>query len=130
MMQIAALGGSAMKRNLLLAAGLVVAIIGIRLLIIAPGWFKQRRENRQFIAVNNLTPDRLLARCGQPLTDETRNLYPMVARDISYQSETHATVVLKFSKTAEQSSDWVFMAMQDPNGTVEYETPKAKISAL
>jgi hypothetical protein len=54
----------------------------------------------------------------------------MIARDISYQSEAHATVVLKFSKTAEQSSDWVFMAMQDPNGTGEYETPKAKITAL
>jgi len=119
-----------MKRNLLITVGLALLVLAVRVLIAAPGWFKQRRENRQFIAVNNLTPDRLLARCGQPLTDETRNLYPMVARDISYQSETHATVVLKFSKTAEQSSDWVFMAMQDPNGTVEYETPKAKISAL
>src|SRR5579864_4943733 len=130
MIEVSALGGSAMKRNLLITVGLALLVLAVRVLIAAPGWFKQRRENRQFIAVNNLTPDRLLARCGQPLTDETRNLYPMVARDISYQSETHATVVLKFSKTAEQSSDWVFMAMQDPNGTVEYETPKAKISAL
>ncbi len=119
-----------MKRNVLLAAGLLVAIIGIRLLIVAPGWFKQRRENRQFIAVNNLTPDRLLARCGQPLADETRNLYPMIARDIRYPSAANSNVVFKFSKTAEESSDWVFMSMQDASGGAEYETPMAKITAL
>src|SRR5258708_26958867 len=99
-----------MKRNLLIVAGLALVIVGVRLLIAAPVWIKQRRENRQFIAVNNLTPERLLARCGQPLADETKNLYPIVARDISYQSEAHSTVVLKFSKTAEESSDWVFMS--------------------
>ncbi len=119
-----------MKRNLLLAAGLALAMVGVRLLIAAPEWLKQRRENRQFIAVNNLTPERLLARCGQPLADETRNLYPMVARDIRYPSEAHSTVVLKFSKTAEQSSDWVFISMQDSTGSTEYETPTAKIAAL
>ena len=59
-----------MKRNLLIAAGLALVIVGVRLLIAAPEWLKQRRENRQFIAVNNLTPERLLARCGQPLGDE------------------------------------------------------------
>jgi hypothetical protein len=119
-----------MKRNLLLAVALALVIIGVRLLILAPGWFKQRRENRQFIAVNNLTPERLLARCGQPTADETKNLYPMIARDIRYPSVANSTVVLKFSKTAEQSSDWVFMSMQDASGGAEYETPMAKITAL
>ena len=119
-----------MKRNVLLAAGLALVIVGIRLVIVAPEWFKQRRENRQFIAVNNLTPERLLSRCGQPLADETRNFYPMVARDIRYPSVANSTVVLKFSKTAEQSSDWVFMSMQDASGGAEYETPMAKITAL
>jgi hypothetical protein len=130
MIEISALGGSAMKRNVLIVAGLALAIVGIRLLLAAPEWFKQRRENRQFIAVNNLTPERLLARCGQPLADETKNLYPIVARDISYQSEAHSTVVLKFSKTAEEASDWVFMSMQDSARGTEYETPTAKIAAL
>src|SRR5216684_2853053 len=105
-----------MKRNLLIVAGLALVIVGVRLLIAAPVWIKQRRENRQFIAVNNLTPERLLARCGQPLADETKNLYPIVARDISYQSEAHSTVV--------------FMSMQDSARGSEYETPTAKISAL
>lgn len=129
-MQIAALGRSAMKRKLLIAAGLVLAIVAVRVLFAAPAWLKDRRDNRQFIAVNNLTPERLIARCGQPLNDETRDLYPIVARDMRYQSDAKSTVIFKFSKTAEQSSDWVFMSMQDSAGGTEYETPTAKIAAL
>ena len=119
-----------MKSKLLVAAGCVAGIVGVRVLIAAPSWFKQRRENRQFIAVNNLTPERLIARCGSPIGDETRNIYPIVARDLSYKSDSQGTVVFKFSKTAEQSSDWVFMSMQGANGTAEYESPAAQISAL
>jgi hypothetical protein len=119
-----------MKRKLLIAAACVAGIVGMRLLIASSGWFKERRENRQFIAVNNLTPERLIARCGSPIGDETRNLYPIIARDLSYKSSTQGTIVFKFSKTAEESSDWVFMSMQDSNGATDYESPSAKISAL
>ena len=120
-----------MKRKVLLAAGCVLAIAGVRVLIAAPRWFKERRENRQFIAVNNLTPERLISRCGQPMSDATRNLYPMIARDMNYKSGSGATIVFKFSKTAEESSDWVFMSMQDATGnSANYETPEAKVAAL
>jgi hypothetical protein len=120
-----------MKRNLLLAAAFLVAIVGVRVLVAAPNWFKQRRENRQFIAVNNLTPDRLMARCGQPVSDATKNLYPMIARDMNYESKSGVTLVFKFSKTAEESSEWVFMSMQDSNGdSAKYDSPEAKVAAL
>ena len=120
-----------MKRKLLIAAGCVAGIIGVRVLIAAPGWFKERRDNRQFIAVNNLTPERLIARCGTPVADDTKNLYPIIARDLTYKSESRGTVVFKFSKTAEESSDWVFTSMQDSKGgSAEYESPRDKILAL
>jgi hypothetical protein len=119
-----------MRNKVLLAAACVAAIVGVRVLVAAPHWLKQRRENRQFIAVNNLTPERLMARCGPPLSDATKNLYPIIARDMSYKAESNGTVLFKFSKTAEASSDWVFMSMQDSNGGKEYETPEAKINAL
>jgi hypothetical protein len=119
-----------MKRKLLIAAGCVVGILGLRLMIVVPGWFKERRENRQFIAVNNLTPERLIARCGPPASDETRNIYPIVARDLRYKAETSGTILFKFSKTAEESSDWVFMSMQDAKDGKEYDSPVAKITAL
>jgi hypothetical protein len=119
-----------MKNKLLIVAGCVAGILVVRVMIAAPEWFKQRRENRQFIAVNNLTPERLIARCGPPVSDETRNLYPIIARDLGYKAETSGTILFKFSKTAEESSDWVFMSMQDSNGGNEYDSPVAKISAL
>ena len=119
-----------MKNKLLVAAACVAAILGVRVLFAAPGWFKQRREDRQFIAVNNLTPERLIARCGPPLSDTTRNLYPIIARDMSYKAESNGTVLFKFSKTAEESSDWVFTSMQDSVDGKEYDAPAAKISAL
>jgi hypothetical protein len=119
-----------MKSKLLIAAGCILGLVGVRVLIGAPKWFKERRDNRQFIAVNNLTPERLIARCGQPIADATTNLYPMIARDISYKANSGEMIVFKFSKTAEESSDWVFMAMQDSQGGKDYESPQAKITAL
>lgn len=130
MILIAALGRRVMKRKLLIAVGCVAGIVGVRVIIAAPGWFKERRENRQFIAVNNLTPERLIARCGSPVGDETKNLYPIIARDLTYKSESRGTLVFKFTKTAEESSDWVFASMQDSKGATEYESPSEKISAL
>jgi hypothetical protein len=130
MIVLSALGRRVMKSKLLIAAGCVAGIVGVRVLIAAPSWFKQRRENRQFIAVNNLTPERLIARCGSPVGDETKNLYPIIARNLTYKSESRGTVVFKFSKTAEESSDWVFTSMQDSNGATEYESPSDKIAAL
>jgi hypothetical protein len=118
-----------MKNRLLIVVGFIAALVILRGLIVLPGWLKERRENRQFIAVNNLTPDRLVARCGQPVDDQTRNLYPLIARDISYRG-SDSTIVLKFSRTAEQTSDWVFMSMQNANGSAAYETAEAKISVL
>jgi len=50
---------------------------------------------------------------------------------LTYTSESRGTVVFKFSKTAEESSDWVFTSMQDSNGaSTEYESPREKITAL
>jgi hypothetical protein len=118
-----------MKNRLLIILGLVMGVIVVWVLIVAPGWLKQRRENRQFIAVNNLTPDRLVARCGTPLGDDTKNLYPIIARDMSYES-SGGKIVFKFSRTAEESSDWVFMSMQDSQGNSNYESPGEKVSAL
>jgi hypothetical protein len=131
MMLVSALGRHVMKKKLLIAAGCVVGIATVRVLIAAPNWFKQRRENRQFIAVNNLTPERLIARCGPPIGDETKDLYPIIARDLSYKPEGRGPIVFKFSKTAEQTSDWVFMSMQDSSGnSANYEAPSAKVAAL
>ena len=123
-------GGGGTIERALLVGGMIVGLVAIAYLVGIPQWMKQRKENRQWTVVNNLTPDRLLKRCGKPLSDETREIYPVIARDIRYESAPGGTVVLKFSRTAEESSDWVFMSMQDTASGTTYETPIAKISAL
>lgn len=123
-------GRTATTERVLIAGGMIVGIAATSYMIGMPQWMKQRQENRQWVVVNNLTPERLLARCGKPLNDETRDLYPVIARDIRYNSAPSGTVVLKFSRTAEEASDWVFMSMEDEASGRRYETPIEKISAL
>lgn len=122
--------GAGTIERVLLIGGATVGLVAIAYLVGIPQWMKQRKENRQWTVVNNLTPERLLKRCGKPLSDETREVYPVIARDIRYEAASSGTVVLKFSRTAEESSDWVFMSMQDTASGVTYETPIAKITAL
>jgi hypothetical protein len=122
--------GAGTIERVLLIGGMTVGLVAIAYLVGIPQWMKQRKENRQWTVVNNLTPDRLLKRCGKPLSDETRDIYPVIARDIRYEAVPGGAVVLKFSRTAEESSDWVFMSMEDTASGATYDTPIAKITAL
>jgi hypothetical protein len=110
------------------------AIFGLFLVVtLATGLFKSvsaSREARQQRAVGTLTAEGLIARCGQPAEDVTKDLYPIVMRTISYQRGENKTYVFEFSRTAEEKSDWVFLSMKDASGAKNYETPEAKIAAM
>ncbi len=111
-------------------AAFLAGVLAVVLIVKLIGWAKVARENRQWLAVNNLTPDRLIARCGQPVEDKTQNLSLIFRRDISYKARGKTTVVLAFSRTADEPNNWVFMSMTDPQGAMTYDTPISKISAL
>lgn len=115
----------------LMAAG---AIFGVMVAIVlvegATERYRNAREIRYERAVASASPDRLVARCGQPAEVATKNMYPIVVRKMSYQVKGNEKVVLVFSRTAEEKSDWVFLAMKDESGARSYDTPKAKIAAL
>ncbi len=113
-----------------IAAGILAGVLVVILIVKLVGWAKVARENRQWIAVNNLTPDRLIARCGQPLEDKTENLSLIIRRDLSYKARGKTTVVFAFSRTADEPNNWVFMSMKDPQGVIAFDTPISKISAL
>jgi hypothetical protein len=114
---------------LIFLAGIAAVKIGTTMKRAREARLKVERENRQWTAVNNLTPEQLIARCGQPVEDNTKDLYPMVARDMIYKSSDDGMVVMSFSKTGEEGSNWVFMSMKKSGGS-EYNTPSAKIAAL
>jgi len=108
------------------AAGLIVLSM---LTEHAADWLKNRRERRQELAIATVTPEHLIARCGQAAQDETKEVYPIVMRTMSYQ-RSGEKLLMAFSRTAEQQSDWVFLSMQDASGANVYDTPQAKIAAL
>jgi hypothetical protein len=91
---------------------------------------RNARERRLELAVATVDPDRLIARCGVPLQDVTKQVFPIFVRTMSYPARGNRTLVLTFSRTAEEKSDWVFLSMHDETGSSSYVTPDAEIAAL
>jgi hypothetical protein len=109
----------------------VVVLVTLSFLVIkAAGWIKQARERRITKATDNVTPDRLIARCGPPTDDVTTNVFPVVRRTMRYSTAGQRTVIFTFTRSADEVQNWVFLSMKDSVGGASYETPEAKISAL
>lgn len=117
------------KKIWLIAGG---AIFGLMALVTAmkrvSEWAANSRERRHEQAVASVTPERLIARCGQPTEDLTKDVYPILMRTMTYQLSRNHTIVAQFSRTAEEKSDWVFLSMKDE--AKSYETPDAQIAAM
>ena len=119
------------RRIWLVAFGAFVGVILlITLLQRLTDMAKAAQQKRYEQAVASVTPERLIARCGQPLEDVTKEVFPVVMRTIRYKPFVGEPLVLSFSRTAEQQSDWVFLTMKDETGSKSYDTPEAKIAAL
>jgi hypothetical protein len=119
------------RRVWLIAAGAIFGLMAaVALVERVSEWARNARVRRHELAVASVTPDRLIARCGQPAEDVTKELYPILIQTMSYQPKDSERFVLVFSRTAEEKSDWVFLSMKDHSGTRSFETPDAKIAAL
>jgi hypothetical protein len=114
-------------RVLLAIAALVVALFLVNK---AAGWIKEARERRITKATDNVTPDRLIARCGPPAEDVATDVFPVVRRTMRYKASGQGTVIFTFTRIADEPLNWVFLSMKDSVGGASYETPEAKISAL
>ena len=118
------------KRVWLMFVGASVGLIlVITLLQRGFEWFSKSRERRHEQAVASVTPEHLLARCGQPVEDVTREVYPVRMRTMTYQVRWREKYILEFSRTSEENSDWVFLSMKDVNGK-SYETPEERVAAM
>lgn len=119
------------KRIWLFATG---AFLGVILLVTIfqklTDMAKAAQQKRYEQAVASVTPEKLIARCGQPAEDVTKEVFPVVLRTMRYKPMIGGPFVLTFSRTAEQQSDWVFLTMKDETGAKSYDTPEAKIMAL
>ena len=81
-------------------------------------------------AIASLTPEHLIARCGQAAEDVTKEVFPVVMRTVRYKPWTGEPLVFTFSRTAEQHSDWVFLTMNNESGTKSFDTPESRITAF
>lgn len=79
-------------------------------------------------AIASVTPEKLIARCGQPAEDVTKEVFPVILRTVEYKPWIGEPLVFTFSRTAEQQSDWVFLTMKNENGTRSFDTPESKIA--
>ena len=119
------------KRVWLMAAGIIIGVMAlVNLTARAAEWAKNARERRQLHAMATLTPEHLYSRCGAAVVDETKVVYPVLMRTISYHPRGGEKLLISFSRTAEEKSDWVFLSMQNEDGAASYDTPEAKIAAL
>lgn len=118
------------RRQSLTAAGAVFGLIALFVLVERTAvWYRDVRERRHELAVNTVTPERLIARCGAAEQDVSKAVYPILLRTMHYPARGNRTLTLAFSRTAEEKSDWVFLSMKDENGS-SYDTPDAKIATL
>ena len=119
------------KRVWLMTAGIIIGVAAlVNLTARAAEWAKNSRERRQLHAIATLTPDSLFARCGAAAGDETKEVFPVLIRTLTYQPRGGDKLVISFSRTAEEKSDWVFLSLQNENGAVIDNTPEARIAAL
>lgn len=115
----------------LIVAGAIFGLMALVTLVErASEWARNAREKRHEEAVATVTPERLIARCGQPAEDVTKEVYPVLMRTMSYEPRENEKLVFAFSRTAEEKSDWVFLSMKDESGAKSYDTPETKIAAL
>ena len=123
-----------LKRTWRIWAAIIGAFVGLILTVTVLQRLNQMARNAQLKrydqAVGSLTPDRLIARCGRPEQDVTKEVFPVVLRTIRYKPMIGDPLVLTFSRTDEQQSDWVFLTMTDESGAKSFDTPEAKINAF
>lgn len=114
--------------------GIAGAILAVMTVVTVATRMSERAKDvkgkRQEQAVLDVMPESLIARCGAPAEDVTKDMYPMVLRTMSYQRGENEKIVFEFSRTAEEKSVWVFLSMKDASGTKSFETTEAKIAAL
>jgi hypothetical protein len=117
------------KKTWLIAAALFMGLVTLLIFGRATGRNKATVEGREERTVESLTPESLVAKCGQPAEDATKDLYPMIKRTMSYKSSGKWVMTFEFSRTAEEKSEWVFLSMSDENGAT-YGTPETQIAAM
>lgn len=114
-----------------IAAAVIVGLVGTVAVVERLNEMARASQLKRYDrAIASLTPDRLIARCGQPAEDVTKEVFPVVLRTVRYKPWIGEPLVFTFSRTDEQQSDWVFLTMKNETGAKSFDTPESKIAAF
>jgi hypothetical protein len=116
------------QRTWLVVATVLVGMVMLLIFSLAPRRPVQNKPVDR--TLESITPELVASRCGPPAEDTTKDLYPMISRTMSYKPTGVGSVVLEFTRTSEENSQWLFLSMKDGNGTIKYETPEMQFAAL
>jgi hypothetical protein len=112
-----------------LALGLLM-VIAIAVVTKGPAWRKRAQERHQEDLLARLTPEQAIARCGNPIQDETQTSPPTPIRRLIIRNDYALAVELDFSALASEPQNWHLTAIQDPSGEIKYQTPASQIGVL
>src|SRR6266849_1240274 len=90
------------QRSWLIAATLLMGLVMLLLFGRATGRNKAAKERQVERSIESLTPEGL-----------TKDLNPMIKRTRSYRPNEKGTLTLEFRRTAEENSEWLFLALSD-----------------
>jgi hypothetical protein len=121
----------------------VLTSLAAMIIIRIPAWLEFRREARAKRTVAQLTPELVLARCGNPVKDAMETLRavdtePVPARHLFYRGAMSRTVLLTFvgSSENEDAGTWKLASFKavigtnDRAGYLTWQNDQAKIAEL
>jgi hypothetical protein len=112
-----------------LALGLLM-VIAIAVVTKAPAWRKKAQQRHQEDLLAQLTPEKAVALCGNPIQDETQTTPPTTTRRLIIRNDYSLAVELDFTAFPSDPQNWRLTAIQDPSGEIKYATPATQIGVL
>lgn len=123
-------GAKISQQTKLIVATVVSGLFVLLIFSLVPRWTRSTQGKISIPVVHAPTPEAVIAVCGQPVGDVTTDSFPVIIRTMTYKPFLKDPVVLTFSRTAEEQSQWVFLTMKDQNGPKTYDTMETQAAAL
>lgn len=118
-----------MKLVLQIAGGVILGVAVLLLVRAIPGWIAESRESDARSISFNLTPDTVIAKCGQPVADTSIPLTDdSVVRTLSYSGLYSQSVLVKFIVVKNAAMNGPLIDTE--SGDLKNESAKTQLATL
>lgn len=119
-----------MKLMLQIAVGVFIGLAALLLVRAIPGWVEESRESAATHVIHNLTTDDIIARCGKPLTDETKDAETIQFRTLSYEDRYGAKLFINLMGLAEPTAKFQIISMDDSTESLKGASDRERLDRL